>query len=157
MNNSTIALNTIRIIFGLTAMCGNLLIVTCVLRYRLLKTPTNLLIANLAAADFLNGCNMFVVPIMNFAYCAGYSAAHYPIKRIKIGFVQLGFLMNNIAIFCIALERFICIKLALRYKSIVTFSRVLFTIILTWICGTIFSFSQVLLNFVERQVIVLLH
>ena len=154
MNNTSIALNTVRIIFGLTAICGNLLIVICMLRYRLLRTPTNLLIANLAAADFLNGCNMFAVPIMNLTFCSGYSSTHYSMKRIKIGFVQLGFLTNNLAIFCIALERFICIRLALRYKSIVTFSRVLFTIILTWICGVIFSFSQVPLNFAERQVIV---
>ena len=57
--------------------------------------------------------------------------------------------MNNLAIFYIALERFICIRLALRYKSIVTFSRVLITFVLTWICGAIFTFSIAVLDLVE--------
>ena len=49
--------------------------------------------------------------------------------------------MNNLAIFYIALERFLCIKLALRYNSIVTFRRVLLLVVLTWICGLIFTLS----------------
>ena len=55
MDNSTIALNSLRIFFGLTAICGNLLIITCVFKYRILRNPTNLVIANLSAADLLNG------------------------------------------------------------------------------------------------------
>ena len=61
--------------------------------------------------------------------------------------------MNNLAIFYIALERFICIKLALRYNSIITYSRVLLTFVLTWICAAIFTFSIAILDFVERPII----
>ena len=153
MNNSTIALNSLRMFFGLTAICGNLLIMTCVFKYRILRTPTHFCIANLAAADYLNGCNMVSVSVMNLTFCTGLSAAHFPIKSIKEGFTHLGFLMNNLAIFYIALERFICIKLALRYNSIITFSRVLFTFAVTWICAAIFTFSIAVLDFVERPII----
>ena len=147
------ALSALRIFFGLTAMCGNLLIITCVLKYRILKTVTHVCIANLAAADFLNGCNMVAVSVINLTFCTGLSATHYPIKSVKQEFTHLGFLMNNLAIFYIALERFICIKLALRYNSIITYSRVLLTFVLTWICAAIFTFSIAILDFVERPII----
>ena len=156
MNNTSIALNTVRIIFGLTAICGNLLIVICVFKYKVLRTPTNLVIANLAAADLWNGSMMVALPLINFIICAGYSEklpwdTH---KGIKPRFVLLGFVMNNLAIFFIALERFICIKLALRYNSIITFSRILFTAVLTWICGAIFIFSLILFNLALRRMII---
>ena len=83
INNSTMALNALRIFFGLTAICGNLLIITCVFHYRLLRTATHVCIANLAAADFLNGCNMVTVSVMNLTFCTGLSATHYPIKSVK--------------------------------------------------------------------------
>ena len=153
MDNSTIAVNALRIFYGFTAICGNSLIITCVFKYRVLRNPTNLVIANLSAADLLNGFNMVAVSVMNLTFCTGLSATHYPIKSVKQGFTQLGFLMNNLAIFYIALERFICIKLALRYNSIITFSRVMFTCVLTWICGAVFTFSIAGLDFVERPVI----
>ena len=153
MDNSTIALNSLRIFFGLTAICGNLLIITCVFKYRILRNPTNLVIANLSAADLLNGCNMVVVSVMNLIFFAELLTTHYTFERIKHGFVNSGFLMNNMAIFYIALERFICIKLALQYNSIITFSLVLFTFVLTWICGAIFTFSIAVLDLAERPVI----
>ena len=90
-----------------------------------------------------------MVSVMNLIFCAELLTIHYTFERIKHGFVNSGFLMNNMAIFYIALERFICIKLALQYNSIVTFSRVLFTFVLTWICGAIFTFSIAVLDFVE--------
>ena len=50
MDNSTIAVNALRIFYGFTAMCGNSLIITCVFKYRVLRNPTNSVIANLSAA-----------------------------------------------------------------------------------------------------------
>ena len=83
---------------------------------------------------------MVAIPVMNLTFCTVLLATHYPIESIKFGFIHLGH---------IALERFICIKLALRHISIVTFSRVLFTFVLTWICGAIFTFLIAVLDLVE--------
>ena len=153
MSNFTITLNIMRILLGLTAICGNSVIVACVFRYTALRTPTYYFIANLAVADFLNGCNMVAVPAMNLLVCAGLSATRFPIEGFRPGLTYLGFLMNNLAIFYIALERFICIKVALRYNSIVTFSRALLTVVFTWICGGIVTFLLAMLDLAETIII----
>ena len=97
---------------------------------------------------------MVVVPATNLTFCTGLLATHYTFERIKHGFANIGFLMNNLAIFYIALERFLCIKLALRYNSIVTSGRLLLAVVLTWICGSIFTLSlSTQLDIAERLMI----
>ena len=82
---------------------------------------------------------MVFAPATNLTFCTGLLATHF--ERIKDGLANIGFLMNNLAIFYIALEWFLCIKFALRYNSIVTFRHVLLLVVLTWICGFSFTLS----------------
>ena len=111
---STIAivLNSTRTLFKLAAIRGNAIIILCVIWYENLKTPTNIAIANLAAADLVNGMNTVFVALLNFTFCTGYSSTLSTLWIVQQSLGFLGFLTNNVDIFYIALERFANIMLA---------------------------------------------
>ena len=128
---------SLRIFLGLVAISGNFFIILCVMRFRILRNPTNIAIANLAAADFVNGLSMFLHALFNFTSCTGLLNIPTTLWIVQRSLRFLGFLTNNIAIFYIALERFAIIKLTLRYQSLVTNTRVLLCIISTWTGSTV--------------------
>ena len=133
LSSSFIALSIIMIFFGLVAIAGNSVIILCVIQYRSLRTTTNLLIANLAVADFLNGCSWVICSaMMTFSDCIKIPTVSYIPNDTKAVITLLSFLANNFAVLLIALERFICIHFALRYHSIVTSHRTAFILTLTW-------------------------
>ena len=153
INNSVILLNVMRIFFGLAAIAGNSLIIICVIQYRSLRTITNILIANLAVADFLNGLAWVISSVLTFMYCVKIPSGLF-IAESTISFIALfPFLGNNFAILLIALERFICIHYTLRYYSIVTSLRMAFILGLAWIlCAVCFAFPM---EGVQKTIVIL--
>ena len=141
LSNSFIVLSVIMIFFGLVAIAGNSVIILCVIQYRSLRTTTNLLIANLAVADFLHGCSWVICSAMTFADCIKIPTFSFIPNNTKVMITLLSFLANNFAVLVIALERFICIHFALRYNSILTSHRTAFTLTLTWIVCAVMCFT----------------
>ena len=141
LSNSVIARSTIILFFGLAAMAGNSLIIVCAIQYRKLRTTTNILIANLAVADFLSGCSWVTFSAMTLRDCAKIPVASLLSENTKVVISLFPFLGNNFAVLLIALERFICIHYALRYYSIVTSHRTGFTLVLPWILIGVMCFT----------------
>ena len=117
------------------AVGANLGIAGCVLRYREMRTPTNLCLVNLAAADLL-----FTVGVPAVAYTRLTQSWHLgetvcrllPYSQFVCGFVLLWTLTF------ISMDRHRCLAIA-PYRSALTRSRVLAASILTWtIAGFVF-------------------
>ena len=132
-SKSFTGLNAMKLFLGLMAIAGNSLIILCVIQYRSLRTITNLLIANLAVADFLNGCSWVILSTIALLHCVRNAAGSLPASSASSFLTLFLFLANNFAVLLIALERFICIHFALRYYTVLTFRRMAFTVSLTWI------------------------
>ncbi|XP_076678576.1 free fatty acid receptor 4-like isoform X1 [Andrena cerasifolii] len=117
------------------AVGANLGIAGCVLRYREMRTPTNLCLVNLAAADLL-----FTVGVPAVAYTRLTQSWHLgetvcrllPYSQFVCGFVLLWTLTF------ISMDRHRCLAIA-PYRSALTRSRVLAASLLTWaIAGFVF-------------------
>ena len=146
---AVVTINTLRILFGLLAIGGNFLIILCVIQYRTLRTTTNLVIANLAAANFLNGCVTLWNGLMLLTSCSGLSPASVTVETIRRVVSLCVFFGNNMAILLIAIERFLCLKLALRYNTIVTIQRAAVSIVFIWICCGALCFGVFVKNFIN--------
>ena len=141
ISSSVIVLGIIMILFGLAAIGGNSLIILCVIQYKSLRTNTNLLIANLAVVDFLNGCSWVICSAMTFSECIKKPTFSLISDNTKVMITLSPFLANNFAMLLIALERFICVHFALRYYSIITFHRTTFALSLTWLLSAVMCFT----------------
>ena len=136
INHGAIVLNSIRILSGLAAITGNFLIVQCIVKYKILQTTTNIVIANLASADFLNGIQMMFASRLKISSCWYYNTSTWLLlKQVGQTLKVLGFLANSSSIFYITFERFVAIKMALHYYNTVTVRLVMTIIVITWICN----------------------
>ncbi|XP_043283224.1 free fatty acid receptor 4-like [Venturia canescens] len=115
------------------AVGTNLGIAACVLRYKEMRTPTNLCLVNLAAADLLFS---FGVPAVAYtrltqSWRLGETVCRLlPYSQFVCGFVLLWTLT------LISMDRHRCLAVA-PYRSALTGSRVLAASLLTWIIGSL--------------------
>ncbi|XP_076229231.1 free fatty acid receptor 4-like isoform X2 [Nomia melanderi] len=124
---STVEVMILAVSFVL-AIAGNLGIAGCILRYKEMRTPTNLCLVNLAAADLL-----FSVGVPAIAYTRLTQAWRLgetickllPYSQLVCGFVLLWTLTF------ISMDRHRCLAVA-PYRSALTRSRVLAASLLTW-------------------------
>ena len=130
---------TLRMVIGIFTLFVNGLTLYCIRSYDYLRTPTNLLVAGLALADFLAG---FLPALLLATYLTHGGPYWIPIcltsETLKITSVAA----NVWFIFWIAVDRFIYISRPLRYQALVTESRVTYVLVATWIwCITSGSLS----------------
>ena len=106
MSIAVVTINTIRILFGLLAIGGNLLIILCVVQYKTLRTTTNLVIGNLAAANFSDGCVTLWNALTLLSSCSGPSPASVTVEIIRRVLSLYVFFGNNVAIFAYCCRTF---------------------------------------------------
>ncbi|XP_015176894.1 PREDICTED: free fatty acid receptor 4-like isoform X1 [Polistes dominula] len=127
---------TILLITFISAIIVNAGMAVCVLRYKEIRTPTNLCLVNLAAADLLFALGIPVVAYTRLTQswklgdvvCAllPYSELYFFVFQYVCGFVLLWTLT------VISIDRHKCLAVA-PYRSILTNRRVLFICLTTWI------------------------
>lgn len=112
-----------------TVLClvGNTLVLLSLLRYSNLRTPTNAILGSLAMSDLL-----MAAPMLIRLYCT--AAGDFVGTHVDIQAGMSTTLVANASLHTglISLDRFISIRYALRYNSIVTMNRIVRLLVLIW-------------------------
>lgn len=131
------------IIIIIAALLGNSLVFCAFYRFRKLRSPTNFFIINLAATDFLVG--LLPAPFWAVLLLTGKPTrneiAFY--KLWEFMDVTLGF-ASIMSLTFIAIDRYICIKSALRYYALVTADRVKWCLVFIWVYSLIAGLLSIL-------------
>ena len=126
----------------LVGLPSNVIIIVSILKQRLYKLPTHILLMNLATSDFL--ICLLVMPFTIIASFAGgfiYGDSDY----IRCRFCQSGLIYVALSIFSsynlslLSLDRFIFIKFPFRYHKVVTVRRVIAAVAVVWIISILQS------------------
>ncbi len=121
----------------LIGLLANSLIIVSIIKEKLFKETTHILVLNLAISDFL--LCLLVMPFTVVAgFAGGYVFGSSDFTRCQVclqtGVVLTFFtVLSSNTIGLISLDRFIFIKFPLHYEKLVTVPRVTVTIILTWL------------------------
>lgn len=120
------------IIFGLI---GNALLITIILRNRYLRTPTNLLIANMATADF---ATLLICPIMVMYRDFFQNYILGPVGCKSEGFLQASLLITAVlSLSAVSYDRLTAI--VLPQETRLTMKGAKLVILGTWMMGAVLS------------------
>lgn len=134
------------VFLALAAFIGNSLVILTVYRTPVLRTINNCLLTSLAVADLLTGS--IAVPI----YIGNLLLFRNPFQKSSVlsnavdasGIVI--YISSTYSICAVSVDRFVSVKYALRYNSIMTFRRCSYVIASIWI----FSFIYVIFYWLFR-------
>ncbi|XP_052463169.1 trace amine-associated receptor 8a-like [Carassius gibelio] len=115
----------------------NLLVIISISHFKQLHTPTNLLILSLAVADLIVG--LIVIPLMGIRFiesCWYFGETFCSLFSFTV-FVVVSASLGNLVF--ISVDRYIAVSDPLRYTVRVTNDKVIFCIIINWLCSSIYS------------------
>ena len=144
-NIITAVLNSL---FSVTAVCGNAFIIIVIWRREVLHVPSNLLLCCLAISDLVVGLiSQPAFVIYKVAEIKGYFNVYCAARMF---FFCSGWLFSGVSLLtmcAISVDRYLALKLHLRYTAVVTVTRVLVTVIGLWLfCATSISLRFVMVN-----------
>lgn len=123
-------------VFSVTATVANLLVLTAIRRTPTLHSPSNTLLLGLALSDL--GVGLLVHPLF-FAQLLG------KVTRNKAVFCRAGItveitanalcIISLLTVTAVSFDRYLALRLHLRYKEIVTIKRVAIVIGIIWVIG----------------------
>ncbi|XP_067289393.1 trace amine-associated receptor 13c-like [Pseudorasbora parva] len=115
----------------------NLLVIISISHFKQLHTPTNMLILSLAVADLIVG--LIVIPLMGITFIEScwYFGETFCSIFLFIAFMVVSASLGNLVF--ISVDRYIAVSDPLRYTVRVTTDKVVFCIIINWLCSSIYS------------------
>ena len=144
-NIITVVLNSL---FSVTAVCGNAFIIIVIWRREVLHVPSNIFLCCLAISDLLVGLiSQPAFVIYKVAEIKGYFNVYCAARMLQS---YSGRLFSGVSLFtlcAISVDRYLALKLHLRYTAVVTVTRVLATVIGFWL----FFATNIGLRFVIRK------
>ena len=124
------------------SIAGSALLVIVIMKFpQLRQIPSNILLASLALSDFLIG--LFIQPwFAASSWCAMTSSSICTNlmdinATVGIYFASVLMYSSSINLAVITIDRYICIVESLRYISIVTKTRVIRTVIISWLISAL--------------------
>lgn len=135
--------------FALPAIVGNILVVIAIWRTQLKRSPSNILLSTLAFADLQVGLTVqtsFVCYKMAEIFRADKLACYGRFVNIVFGYSITA--VSLLTLTAIAIERFLALRLHLRYKEVITKGRILTTACCFWVVGL----AATSLYFIHRSV-----
>uniref|UniRef100_A0A5F8GGW3 Trace amine-associated receptor 9e n=1 Tax=Monodelphis domestica TaxID=13616 RepID=A0A5F8GGW3_MONDO len=130
------------VVFGfgtLLAVFGNLLVITAILHFKKLHTPTNFLIASLACADFLLGLTIMPFSMVRSVESCWYFGDNF--CKFHTSF-DASFCYSSLFHLCfISIDRYIAVTDPLIYPTKVTVPISGIFIVISWVCSITYSFS----------------
>lgn len=116
----------------IVCVTGNVLVLLSLKRYQNLRSPANVILGSLAISDLLMSLPMFIR--MYSLSVKDFKGVH---ADIEAGISTTLIATASLHIALISIDRFISIRYALRYISIVTMTRVLKALVLLWSAAVI--------------------
>ncbi|XP_006825974.1 histamine H2 receptor-like [Saccoglossus kowalevskii] len=138
---STIPLATILVAIILITLLGNALIFYALLKYKRLRTPSNLIITSLAISDFVTG--LIVMPIRAVYHLSGQWYLGETLCNLWISVDLLCAIASMLNLVLITIDRFLAIKSPFQYKFWMSKPRVCCAIVTLWTFALVFSFTTV--------------
>ena len=144
---------------GILATVCNFLVIISMIKFEKLRTCTNVLIWSLSVVDLMSGLTEFPVSLSLKLFWPNAASQNqgsngtlsHPPKgweitcKMKVS-TSMAFSFGNLmAIFCISLERFICIQYPMKYTRTVTKGKVSFGIAVKWTLLCFFGVISLLL------------
>lgn len=145
-NVMTCALNTF---FAVPAIVGNALVFFAIWKTKLRKSESNILLSMLALADFQVGLfvqTSFVAYKLTEIFREAELSCYSRFVNIVFGYATTA--VSLLTLTAIAIERFLALHLHLRYKEIVTKTRILITCGCFWLIG----FAVTSIYFIQRNI-----
>lgn len=145
-NVMTCALNTF---FAVPAIVGNALVLFAIWKTKLRKSESNILLSMLAFADFQVGLfvqTSFVVYKLTEIFREAELSCYSRFVNIVFGYATTA--VSLLTLTAIAVERFLALHLHLRYKEIVTKTRILTACGCFWLLG----FAVTSIYFIHRNI-----
>ena len=143
---TNIFLVVMNLLTAVSATVGNFLILLAVHRTPSLRIPSNTLLCCLAFADFLVGLIVQPVNAMQIIFEIKQNVQAFCVAKIittgSLSWMCAG--VSFLVISAISVERYLAIKLHLRYASIVTVRRVLLAVSLFWLICTVLVLARFL-------------
>ncbi|KAI7800171.1 trace amine-associated receptor 13c-like [Triplophysa rosa] len=134
-------------VMSVLTVCGNLLVIVCIVLFKQLHTPANLITLSLAVSDFLVG--MCVMPVESFRSinpCFQMKKIQCHIFHTVMSFLGSASLIN---ILLVAIDRYLAVCNPLQYVSKMTNRKTLVCITFTWIVSI--CYNVVILDFNSVQ------
>ena len=125
------ALNSL---FSVTAVCGNAFIIIVIWRREVLHVPSNILLCCLAISDLVVGLiSQPAFVIYKVAEIKGYFDVYCAARMFLFCSGKLFSGVSLLTMCAISVDRYLALKLHLRYTAVVTAPRVLTTVIGFWL------------------------
>ena len=138
----TIILTIILILLLLGTAGGNMLVIVAILIVKKLRSPTNLLIVNLAVTDFL--VSILVLPFAIAHQIFGY----WPFNQIICGIYSISDVLlctlSILSLCTISIDRYLAITKPLQYAAKRTPKRMLIMILIAWLLSAAISIPPVI-------------
>ena len=133
---------------SVTAVCGNAFVISAIWRREVLHVPSNLLLCCLAISDLVVGLiSQPAFVIYKVAEIKGYFKVYCAARMLQScsGWLSSG--VSLLTMCAISVDRYLALKLHLRYTAVVTVTRVLVTVIGFWLlCATGIALGFVIRN-----------
>ena len=133
---SKIAMTSLDTVLSLISTIGNGSFIAIFVRFKNLRNFPNILLANLAAVDFLNAVINVPMHTLNYVWKSCWMKGKTP--AVILSSLQLEFaLLNMVFMFAIMLDRFLALYLDLKYYTWKTTRKAYAAVVLIWLICTV--------------------
>jgi hypothetical protein len=140
-SSDTLVVAVVSLLFLVIGVPSNAVIIVSILQHKLYKTPTHILLLNLAISDFLI-CLLVMPPVTVVGFAGEYvfgSSDYVRCQVCQTGLIQIALNLCALYILCLlSMDRFIFIKFSFRYSRYVTVPRVSILVISAWVLAMSF-------------------
>lgn len=127
----------LRMFQSLVAVAFNFITFLCIIRFKFLRSPGNVIVGSLAFCDMIRGFSVLVIPVTRDFFLPG--ASFIPMCFSSIAFSSVTILVQHSSFSLLAYERFVSLKAAVGKGKKWGFCESFFAVGLSWGLGLLYS------------------